>query len=576
MARAKAAGLSDAHVETFPGDGTTWFGTLHGNRGWRVEGGSARRSSAAAAPDHLVRRRAARGRRQQRERRRHRGARRRRRRHAAQRLRRQGRARQAGALRRDAVGLPSAGGRGARRRRPGQLQLEPGERLVARRSGSDPLGPPRRARAAERVRDHDLAARSARAAAAAGARRAHHAARGRARAQRRLDAATRRWSRRFPAPIPPPATSSSAATSITRSRAPTTTPAAAPPTSRSRARCKTLDRREAHSAAGADDPLHLAVGDDRHDRLPVEVPGDRRAHSRRGAPRHGRRRSVHHQVGAARHALAVVDRHGDRRRRGGVRALRDRRRDARRRRGRHDARDPLARRIEGRVLGRHHALRERQRSLDLSGRRLRDPVDLPARSSRHLHPHHRRSAGQHRADQDQAVGVHRRRERLLPGDDAGPRRVAAASELRERARSGWRRTAAAPSAMAAGSVRTPPTRRTSWRKGCCASSGGCDRCALLRRLHGERLDAAGATSIAQMEPGWRTRARRSCVDSCCRAEAEQLARAGFHRPAVDTRVPVRNAAVKGPLAPGGDWLREKAGARCRRDCDRAACRTATT
>src|SRR6516225_3343011 len=40
MSRAKAAGLSDAHVETFPGDGMTWFGTLHGNRGWRVESGS--------------------------------------------------------------------------------------------------------------------------------------------------------------------------------------------------------------------------------------------------------------------------------------------------------------------------------------------------------------------------------------------------------------------------------------------------------------------------------------------------------------------------------------------------------
>ena len=38
-ARAKAAGLSDVHVETFPGDGTTWFGTLHGSRGWRVDGG---------------------------------------------------------------------------------------------------------------------------------------------------------------------------------------------------------------------------------------------------------------------------------------------------------------------------------------------------------------------------------------------------------------------------------------------------------------------------------------------------------------------------------------------------------
>src|SRR5437867_9304956 len=40
MGRAKAFGLSDVHVETFPGDGETWFGTLHGNRGWRVDGGS--------------------------------------------------------------------------------------------------------------------------------------------------------------------------------------------------------------------------------------------------------------------------------------------------------------------------------------------------------------------------------------------------------------------------------------------------------------------------------------------------------------------------------------------------------
>ncbi|MBZ5555942.1 MAG: DUF4910 domain-containing protein [Acidobacteriia bacterium] len=38
--RATAFGLSDVHVETFPGDGATYFGTLHGNRGWRVDGGS--------------------------------------------------------------------------------------------------------------------------------------------------------------------------------------------------------------------------------------------------------------------------------------------------------------------------------------------------------------------------------------------------------------------------------------------------------------------------------------------------------------------------------------------------------
>ncbi len=40
MDRVKAFGLSDVHVETFPGDGRTYFGTLHGNRGWRVAGGT--------------------------------------------------------------------------------------------------------------------------------------------------------------------------------------------------------------------------------------------------------------------------------------------------------------------------------------------------------------------------------------------------------------------------------------------------------------------------------------------------------------------------------------------------------
>jgi hypothetical protein len=39
MARARAYGLSDVHIEAFPGDGRTWFGTMRGNRGWRVEGG---------------------------------------------------------------------------------------------------------------------------------------------------------------------------------------------------------------------------------------------------------------------------------------------------------------------------------------------------------------------------------------------------------------------------------------------------------------------------------------------------------------------------------------------------------
>ena len=238
MDRARAAGLSDVHVENVSRRRHDLV--RHAARQSRLarRGRLARRSAAAAAADHLVRRRAAGGGGQQRERGRHGGAGRRRRRHAAQRLRRQGRARQAGAVRRHAVGVPPAGGRGARRRRAGQLQLESGQRVVARRSGSDPLGPSRFARAQECVRDHDLGPRGARAAAAAGARRAHHASRRGPRAQRRQPGLRDAGRRPFPAPMPRLATSCSAATSITRSRAPTTTPAAAPPTSRSRARSR--------------------------------------------------------------------------------------------------------------------------------------------------------------------------------------------------------------------------------------------------------------------------------------------------------------------------------------------------
>ncbi|HEY3382877.1 MAG TPA: M28 family peptidase [Vicinamibacterales bacterium] len=48
MARARAYGLSDVHVEQFPGDGKTWFGTMRGNRGWRVEGGELTETSPHA------------------------------------------------------------------------------------------------------------------------------------------------------------------------------------------------------------------------------------------------------------------------------------------------------------------------------------------------------------------------------------------------------------------------------------------------------------------------------------------------------------------------------------------------
>ena len=43
------------------------------------------------------------------------------------------------------------------------------------------------------------------------------------------------------------------------------------------------------------------------------------------------------------------------------------------------------------------------------------------------------------------------------------------------------------------------------------------------------------------------------------ADAERFAADRFRMPSADRRIPVRNRAVKGPLAPNGDWLIEKAG-----------------
>jgi len=72
--------------------------------------------------------------------------------------------------------------------------------------------------------------------------------------------------------------------------------------------------------------------------------------------------------------------------------------------------------------------------------------------------------------------------------------------------------------------------------------------------------ARGAAAAAELEAGLGETGAAILTTFMPRADAERLARAGFHRPATDTRVPVRSAAVKGPLAPNGDWVREKAGA----------------
>ncbi len=71
---------------------------------------------------------------------------------------------------------------------------------------------------------------------------------------------------------------------------------------------------------------------------------------------------------------------------------------------------------------------------------------------------------------------------------------------------------------------------------------------------------SGTRPTGELEAGLADTGKAILMTFMPRAEAEQLARAGFHRPSADTRIPVRNPAVKGPLAPTGDWLREKAGA----------------
>jgi aminopeptidase YwaD len=73
-----------------------------------------------------------------------------------------------------------------------------------------------------------------------------------------------------------------------------------------------------------------------------------------------------------------------------------------------------------------------------------------------------------------------------------------------------------------------------------------------------RLDAS--MQLDRLTGGLADTGRAILMSFLPSAEAEQLAKAGFHQPVTDARVPVRNAAVKGPLAPGGDWLREQIGA----------------
>ena len=277
----KAFGLSDVHVETFPGRRHDLV--RHAARQPRLarRRRHARRSAAAAAPHHQHRRRAACGRRQQRERRRDRGARRRRQRQRS---------------------ATDYDGKDVR----GKLVLcdaTPGvcHRLAVEEHGAAGLVSYNSNQPSAWWRDDQdlirwghldargrqntfaimISLREARALQQRlAARRAHHAARGRPRAQRRCvavrnargdDSRLRSVRRRHRLQLPP--RSREAGRERQRQRL------LGEP--RDRADAEDADRREAHSAAGPDDPFHLAVGDDRHDRVSDEVPGDRRPASAR-------------------------------------------------------------------------------------------------------------------------------------------------------------------------------------------------------------------------------------------------------------------------------------------------------
>jgi hypothetical protein len=66
--------------------------------------------------------------------------------------------------------------------------------------------------------------------------------------------------------------------------------------------------------------------------------------------------------------------------------------------------------------------------------------------------------------------------------------------------------------------------------------------------------------LAPLDAGLADTAKAMLMTFLPAAEAEKIARDKFVLPSSDKRVPVRNASVKGPLDPGGDWVMEKAGA----------------
>ena len=326
------------------------------------------------------------------------------------------------------------------------------------------------------------------------------------------------------------------------------------------------DRREADSAAGADDSLHLAVGDDRHHRLPVEVSGDRVAHSRRRASGHGRRRSVRHQVDPARHAFAVVDRHRHRRRRGDVRALRHRRRDARGRRRRDGARDPLAggskdafwADITPYESGSDHWIYQ-EGAFRIPSIYLRDHPDVYIHTTGDVADNIEPTKIKRSAFIAAASGYYLA---TMPDHGASLLRLSYANAHERLAEDGRR---------AVGDGRGRARR----------DAANIVAQALLREQRRLRslsrfVDLDGDSARL----GDCRAARRGLADAAKGMLSSIPAELGGSSPpfrlATDTRVPVRNPDVKGPLAPDGDWVMEKAGAAAAADRASRACRTAAT
>ena len=179
------------------------------------------------------------------------------------------------------------GGRPLRRRRHRLLGAEPAHRLVGRGREPGPLGPSRDLRRASHLRLHGLAGAGARLAGAAAARRGGAAAgRGRCRAEpERLSdpdrdhprAAARPGDRLSPATstIPRPGANDNAS-GLRRHP-------------RGRADAAAADPQRRAAAAGADDPLHLAGRDRRHDRAAERPARIRPADAGDDPSRHDRR-----------------------------------------------------------------------------------------------------------------------------------------------------------------------------------------------------------------------------------------------------------------------------------------------